>query len=104
MGLQAGHAAYKGIDFEGFDIAAGDIGPPATGKKTIAAMFDGRPKDAVWSVDGSGASQAGDLAYTYGHAAAADGTYLGHYVRMWRKFAPVDSGWFVVFDDFQSAK
>ncbi len=101
---KSGVDAYAGFYIKDMLVAAGDIARPATGKKDIAAMFASRPGGAQWTRDGDGASQAGDLAYTYGHASAADGTYLGHYVRVWRKFMPGDNGWVVMVDDYQSAK
>ena len=104
LATTGGDAAYKGFYIKDMAIAAGDMARPATGKKDVSAMFDSRPKGAQWVLDGSGASEAGDLTYTYGHASAADGTYLGHYVRMWRKFGKGDDGWVVVFDGYQSAK
>ena len=47
-----------------------------------------------------GVSAEGDLAYTYGHASAKDGSYQGHYVRVWRKVGPQPTDWFLIVDLF----
>ncbi|MGZ3305948.1 MAG: hypothetical protein ACXU8U_08815 [Asticcacaulis sp.] len=58
---------------------------PANSDEDIAASLKTRPLGATWTPDGGDASRAGDFVYTYGHVAAADGTDLGHYVRVWVK-------------------
>lgn len=54
----------------------------------------------VWTRDGQGASKAGDYVYTYGRAVAADGTYVGHYVRLWDKVGEPGT-WVLLIDVFQ---
>ena len=58
----------------------------------------------AWTRDGSGASSTGDMVYTYGHVVAADGSYLGHYVRVWQKLGATTDTWRLTVDDYQSAK
>ncbi len=65
-------------------VLSGDR-PPANMPDEIAAALKTRPANAVWTADGGDAAASGDFAYTWGHVAAADGTYLGHYVRIWVK-------------------
>lgn len=59
--------------------------PPATSADDIAASLKTRPANATWTPDGGDMSASGDFAESYGHVAAQDGTYLGHYVRVWVK-------------------
>jgi len=65
-------------------VLSGDQ-PPANTPDEITAALKTRPTGATWTADGGDAAASGDFAYTYGHVAAADGTYLGHYVRVWVK-------------------
>ena len=65
-------------------VLSGDR-PPANTPDEITAALKARPVGAAWTADGGDASASGDFAYTWGHVAAADGTYLGHYVRVWVK-------------------
>jgi hypothetical protein len=63
-------------------VLSGDR-PPANTPDEISAALKARPTGATWTTDGGDAASSGDFAYTWGHVAAADGTYLGHYVRVW---------------------
>ena len=65
-------------------VLSGDR-PPANTPDEINAALKTRPTGATWTADGGDAAASGDFAYTWGHVAAADGTYLGHYVRVWVK-------------------
>ncbi len=65
-------------------VLSGDR-PPANTPDEITAALKTRPIGATWTADGGDAAASGDFAYTWGHVAAADGTYLGHYVRVWVK-------------------
>jgi ketosteroid isomerase-like protein len=65
-------------------VLSGDR-PPANTPDEIAAALKARPAGATWTADGGDAAASGDFAYTWGHVAATDGTYLGHYVRVWVK-------------------
>ena len=65
-------------------VLSGDR-PPANTPDEIAAALKARPTGATWTADGGDAAASGDFTYTWGHVAAADGTYLGHYVRVWVK-------------------
>ncbi len=58
---------------------------PASTPDDIAAALKTRPANGVWTPDGGDMSASGDFAESYGHVAAQDGTYLGHYVRVWVK-------------------
>ncbi|ESQ87651.1 hypothetical protein ABAC460_18420 [Asticcacaulis sp. AC460] len=65
------------------------------------AVIAARPETGLtWTRDGSGASKSGAFVYTYGHATAADGTYRGHYVRVWNKLTERDTSWLLTVDLF----
>lgn len=101
-------------------IASPDVPPYIPGN--TATTKDGLPDDKAdsdrratavaarpapgqaWTRDGSGASSAGDMVYTWGHASAADGSFLGHYIRVWKKLGPAADSWQLLVDDYQSAK
>lgn len=71
--------------------------PPAIGRAAMTAALDGWPARFDFGpTEGGGASQAGDLAWTYGPARwTQDGAERrGHYVRLWRKGA---DGWALMF-------
>ncbi|MCS6626371.1 hypothetical protein N0B44_25955 [Roseibacterium beibuensis] len=62
--------------------------PPAEGPDAYPAALDGWPaRFAFGATEGGGASEAGDMAWTYGPAAwARDGVdRRGHYMRLWQK-------------------
>jgi len=80
-------------------VLSGDR-PPANTPDEVAATLKARPVGATWTADGGDASASGDFAYTYGHVAAADGTYLGHYVRVWVKRG---TDWTVLADLYGAA-
>jgi ketosteroid isomerase-like protein len=65
------------------------------------AVIAARPEAGLtWTRDGSGVSKSGDFVYTYGRATAKDGTYRGHYVRVWQKLTERDTSWLLVVDLF----
>lgn len=62
--------------------------PPAEGPQAFATALDGWPARFVFgATEGGGASDAGDMAWTYGRAAwTRDGQdRSGHYMRLWQK-------------------
>lgn len=63
--------------------------PPAEGRAAFEAALDDWPERFEFSpMEGGGASEAGDLVWTYGPAAWKDddgADRRGHYVRVWRK-------------------
>lgn len=62
--------------------------PPAEGPEAFATALDGWPARFVFgATEGGGASDAGDMAWTYGPAAwTRDGQdRSGHYMRLWQK-------------------
>lgn len=73
--------------------------PPAKVAADRGAVFDARPPSLNFAPLGGGASNAGDLVWTYGEGRfAQDGvSRTGHYVRIWGKRA---SGWRLIFDEF----
>lgn len=70
--------------------------PPGRTPEAVAALLDSYPPTFRFAPMGGGASQAGDLAWTYGTAGwAKDGADRnGHYVRIWQKRP---GGWKLVF-------
>jgi ketosteroid isomerase-like protein len=70
---------------------------PALGVAAFPAALAARGAAMEFAYLGGGASQAGDLVWTYGDARwQADGQVRrGHYVRVWQKR---ESGWRLVFD------
>lgn len=71
--------------------------PPATGREAIAAALAAQPADLRFGpTEGATASEAGDLAYTFGPVRwTSDGQPReGHYVRIWQ-WRP---GWKIVLD------
>jgi ketosteroid isomerase-like protein len=66
---------------------------PATTPAAAAAELATRARAIAFTPLGGEASQAGDLAWTYGDAKWADGR--GHYVRVWRRSG---GAWRIVFD------
>lgn len=70
---------------------------PALGAAAFPAALAARGAAMEFAYLGGGASQAGDLVWTYGDARwQADGqARRGHYVRVWQKR---ESGWRLVFD------
>ena len=70
--------------------------PPAIGARAAMEALDGWPETFRFGpAEGGGASDAGDLAWTYGPAAwRRDGAERrGHYVRLWQKR---ERGWTLV--------
>lgn len=62
----------------------------------MARLLDGYGQAVDFAAQGGGASDAGDLAWTYGtaHWSVAGAAKEGHYVRIWQKRA---EGWKLVF-------
>ncbi len=74
------------------------VGPqPAVGRAAYRERLENGPGTVAAAHIGGGISQAGDLAYTYGHAVwSEDETdHKGHYVRIWQRRA---EGWKLVVD------
>jgi ketosteroid isomerase-like protein len=71
---------------------------PATTRDAFAAALARRARAMELRYVGGGASQAGDMVWTYGEARWTDGDQArrGHYVRMWQKRR---EGWRIVFDE-----
>jgi ketosteroid isomerase-like protein len=71
---------------------------PGKGRASFAAALAPRGNAAEFSYAGGGASQAGDLVWTYGsaHWGAGAEAKRGHYARIWQKRA---EGWRLVFDE-----
>lgn len=71
--------------------------PPAASPELRRAALRLRSPRIAYAALGGGASQAGDLAWTYGTAEWAEpqNAVQGHYVRVWQKRA---EGWRLVFD------
>ena len=102
---------YNKPDWGETKLIVGDTAPPAfaradDGKPSanLEALWAARPKGLTWTRDGIRVDQAGDMAYTYGHASSPDGTYQGHYVRVWRHTADTSPRWTIEVDLYQSAK
>ncbi|WP_312166913.1 DUF4440 domain-containing protein [Phenylobacterium sp.] len=76
---------------------AGSPEVPATTPDAVKAELARRAPAIAFSALGGRASQAGDLAWTYGDARWQDGPaeHRGHYVRIWQSRA---DGWRLVFD------
>lgn len=108
LATQTAPAVYNAMKLQLPDIVAGDGSAPATQQSKTAdadrnAMLSARPQGLTWSRDGEGGSWGGDMVYTYGHASAADGTFKGHYVRVWHKLAADSTSWILTADIYQSA-
>lgn len=70
--------------------------PPAVGAQAAIEALDGWPETFQFGpAEGGGASEAGDLVWTYGPAAWTRnaGERRGHYVRLWQKR---EQGWALV--------
>jgi len=80
----------------------GSAAKPPTDRAGIEAELATRPQSIAFAPLGGQASNAGDLAWTYGVAKwATDGAEeRGHYVRIWRNDA---AGWRVLFDELLPA-
>ena len=85
-------AAYRAALASDARVQGSKLGP-ATTPVQVAAELATRAKAIEFSALGGRASQAGDLAWTYGDARWPDGR--GHYVRVWQRRA---GGWKLVFD------
>ncbi len=78
-------------------ITAGSDQPSFTGRASQSAELDRRPPQVRLKALGGSASQAGDMAFTYGEARWSAGAKpgLGHYARIWQKRT---EGWKLVAD------
>lgn len=72
---------------------------PARSTDGRAAVFAARPLSLAFAPIGGGASDAGDLAWTYGEGRWSDNgaDRTGYYVRVWQKRR---AGWRLAFDEF----
>lgn len=76
----------------------GSKAKPPTDRAAVETELDTRPQVILFSPLGGSASQAGDLAWTYGNAhwTTAEGQdRRAHYVRIWRNDA---EGWRLLYD------
>jgi ketosteroid isomerase-like protein len=90
-------AAYLDVVADDGRIVGSRSRPPAT-RAELKAELATRARSIAFATLGGSASDAGDLAWTYGAArwTAADGEdRRGHYVRIWRSDAP---GWRLLYD------
>ncbi|HEV2532990.1 DUF4440 domain-containing protein [Phenylobacterium sp.] len=89
--------AYLAAIAEDGRIVGSKARPPASRAETEIELAT-RPQAIAFSPLGGEASNAGDLAWTYGMAQwTADGrAHKGHYVRIWRNDA---RGWRLLFDE-----
>ncbi len=73
--------------------------PPAKTKADHALALEARPRRMAMKHLGGGASDAGDIVWTYGEGRPVDGDVVrvGHYVRIWRKRP---NGWRIIFDEY----
>lgn len=90
-------AAYLAIVADDGRIVGSKARPPAT-RAELEAELATRPQSITFSPIGGLASNAGDLAWTYGLAAWTAGgePRRGHYVRIWRNDA---QGWRLLFEE-----
>ena len=90
-------AAY--IEWLAEDGRVHSQGPsPAKNAAQHEAALEARSPQIEFSHLGGGASEAGDLVWTYGEARWTEngGAKRGHYARMWQKRS---EGWRIVFDE-----
>jgi ketosteroid isomerase-like protein len=94
-------AAFLAVVAEDGRIVGSNARPPAT-RTELEAELSTRPTSAAFAPLGGQASNAGDLAWTYGVAKwTKDGAeQRGHYVRIWRNDKP---GWRLLFDELLPA-
>jgi ketosteroid isomerase-like protein len=90
-------AAYLAVLAE--DARVMRVGPqPAQGRAAYLARLDAGPRTITASHLDGGASSAGDLAYSYGHASweQAGKPIKGHYIRVWQHRP---AGWRLIVDE-----
>lgn len=94
-------AAFLAVVADDGRIVGSEAKPP-TDRAGIAAELATRPQAIAFAPLGGQASNAGDLAWTYGVAKwTKDGAEeRGHYVRIWRNDA---AGWRLLFDELLPA-
>ncbi|MCB2112722.1 MAG: hypothetical protein KDD85_04150 [Parvularculaceae bacterium] len=71
--------------------------PPAIDAPARAAALAARPARLEMAPIGGGASDAGDMVWTYGEARAPGAASTGYYVRLWQYRS---NGWRLVFDEY----
>lgn len=94
-------AAFLAVVADDGRVVGSTAKPPAS-RTEIEAELATRPLSIAFAPLGGQASNAGDLAWTYGVARwSQDGAdRRGHYVRIWRNDAP---GWRLLFDELLAA-
>lgn len=95
-------AAFLAVVADDGRIVGSKAKPPAS-RAEIETELSTRPASIAFAPLGGSASNAGDLAWTYGAAAwtAANGqAQRAHYVRIWRKDK---AGWRLLFDELLPA-
>lgn len=92
-GLKTAYLAVLAADAR----VTGSPAVPATTPASVQAELATRPAAAAFTPLGGGASEVGDLAWTYGSASWTESgkSRRGHYVRVWQSRT---EGWRLVFD------
>lgn len=85
-------------------IVASDGAPPARNMNAALTALATRPQGLVWTQDGKDVAADNRFAYTYGHASAPDGSYRGHYVRVWVRMGLKPTDWTQSVDLYQAGK
>lgn len=103
LSLQNPQTAFNGFLAANAIVTDGTAIPAQTDDAYPAAL-NARPSGLVWQMDYGSVSQAGDFAYTYGHASDAGKATKGYYIRVWRKDGPELADWHIVADIFHATK
>lgn len=71
---------------------------PTTNKDSVSTWISSAGKSVAWSTSGSGASDSGDLGFTYGYFenSGDNNKIIGHYVRIWKRHP--DNKWLITIE------